>query len=108
LKIQKEIVIEFLRRWKIRNVKRIEPSELAETLQSLAEPVRVLRSTRKGLLEFDFTQELYVGGGRKKASALVGEIYRRLYNAEDGKNHPRGVGPTAASKILQGYIPNYS
>jgi len=81
------IVIEFLRRWKIRNTRRIDQEKLRETLRNLGEYSKLLRQTE--LLDLDFVEEI----GEFSARSLIKKMYDQIDNVH-------GVGATSTSKIL--------
>jgi len=90
-----KIVIEFLRRWKIRNTQRIDPEELKKTLQNLDEYSRLLSHRR--LLNLDFVEEV---------SEVTGNISKLIEKMYDQTNKVHGVGATSTSKILHGINPS--
>jgi len=91
----KNIVIEFLRRWKIRNTQRIDPEELKKTLRNLDEYSKLLR--HKKILDLDFVEKVGVDGNN--VFNLIKKMYDQTINVH-------GVGATSASKILHGINPS--
>lgn len=89
------IVIEFLRRWKIRNTQRIDPEELKRTLRTLDEYSKLLRQKR--LLDLNFVEEVSEFGDN--ISILIKKMYDQIDNVH-------GVGATSTSKILHGINPS--
>ena len=74
----KETMIEFLKRWKIRNVNRIDPAKLKEVLKGLNEYFEVLRN--KSLIDLNFNEEINVNGQKKEVSEIVKEYTGNLLN----------------------------
>lgn len=90
------IVIEFLRRWKIRNTQRIDQEELKKTLRNLDEYSKLIRHKR--LLDLDFIEEA------NKVSGNISGLIKKMY---DQINKVHGVGATSTSKILHGINPPF-
>jgi hypothetical protein len=93
----KETIIEFLKRWKIRNVNRIVPTELKEVLRKLSKYFNTLRNCN--LIDLEFNKEIDINGRKKRISEIIKEIYSHL-------EHVNGIGPTSASKIMHCIIPS--
>ncbi|GBC68341.1 hypothetical protein HRbin01_00020 [archaeon HR01] len=93
----KDTIIEFLKRWKIRNVKRIVPTQLKEVLKELSKHFHELRNS--SLIDLDFNEKIDVDGQKKRVSEIIKEIYTQL------TERVNGVGPTSASKIMHCIIP---
>lgn len=90
------VVMEFLKRWKIRNHNRIDPEELMKTLRDLNESSRFL--PQGGLLDYDFAEE------DRKAEDGVSNSIEKMY---DQLMAVHGVGSTSTSKILHGINPPF-
>jgi hypothetical protein len=88
-----DIVIKFLRRWKIRNTQRIKRDKLHETLHVLDEFARILQNFE--LLDID----LFKNDGRG------GDIFTLIMDMYNSIDKVYGIGPTSTSKILHGINP---
>jgi len=91
----KGTVLEFLKRWNIRNVNQIDSHSLEKTLKELSKYFGVL--CNKSLINLDFNEIIDIEGQKKKVSEIIKEIYMRLTEVS-------GIGPTAASKIMHAII----
>lgn len=99
-------IIEFLKAWKIRYTERIKPIKLKEKLRKLNAHFQVFRN--ECLIALDFDREVTLNNQRMKISEVIKEIYRELCGKKDKKieiKGIKGIGPTAASKILHGVNP---
>jgi len=92
------IIIGFLKAWNIRNINRISRSSnsLEKALKTLNKHFNVLRG--KNLLDINFNEKVNIDEHEMKISDVIKEIYKRISEVES-------VGPTSASKIMHGVIP---
>jgi hypothetical protein len=91
----KNIIIAFLKDWKIRNTDKIDVPKLTKTLRELSKYFKALALNSKSLLSIDFESAISIDKGKRKIKEVIREIWKKL----DGVPY---IGSTSISKIMHG------